>query len=122
MKIRINGNSIRIRLSKSEVERFGKEGRIEESTDFGSSKLVYALERKQGIEFMKAAFTGNNITMYVPMPLAEEWVSTDKVGLDHNMDTGNGGHLFLLLEKDFKCIDNSLEDQSDNYENPHKTC
>jgi len=27
-----------------------------------------------------------------------------------------------LVEKDFICLDETTEDQSDNYENPNKTC
>jgi len=39
------------------------------------------------------------------------------------MDIGDDKHLYLLLEKDFKCIDAPAhEDQSDNFENPHKHC
>ena len=34
------------------------------------------------------------------------------------MDLGDGNELYLLLEKDFQCLDNSIEDQTDNYENP----
>jgi hypothetical protein len=30
----------------------------------------------------------------------------------------NGKELFLLLEKDFVCLDETIEDQSDNYPNP----
>jgi hypothetical protein len=32
-------------------------------------------------------------------------------------------NLFLLVEKDFKCIDAEvIEDQSDNYEHPTNSC
>jgi hypothetical protein len=30
--------------------------------------------------------------------------------------------LFLLIEKDFVCLDNTFEDQSDNYPNPNAVC
>jgi hypothetical protein len=38
---------------------------------------------------------------------------TDKVGFE-NTD----GELHLLVEKDFTCLDNVAEDQSDNFPNP----
>jgi hypothetical protein len=122
MKIRINGNSVRIRLSRSEVDRFGKEGLLQESTDFGNGSLLYSMQSKKDINGLEASFSDSKITMYVPANVISEWVSTEKVGFDNYMDIGNGKQLFLLLEKDFKCIDNSMEDQSDNFENPHKTC
>jgi hypothetical protein len=49
----------------------------------------------------------------MPDLMANEWALTERVGLEHQ-DNG----LFLLVEKDFKCLDNVAEDQSDNYPNP----
>lgn len=117
MKIRIRGNSVRLRLSKSEVDSFGKEGYIEDKTNFGNAVMTYALQTTTHCD-MTAAFENGKITMYLPDTKAKEWVETQKVGYDANMDLGDGNELYLLLEKDFQCLDNSIEDQSDNYENP----
>jgi hypothetical protein len=38
------------------------------------------------------------------------------------MEIGNDKYLFLLVEKDFVCLDNTVEDQSDNYPNPNAVC
>jgi hypothetical protein len=123
MKIRIYGNSVRIRLSRSEVEKFGKEGYLEDKTEFGDSNLIYALQSKPNGNDLSASFDGNKITMFVPEKLQREWTGSEKVGYEANMPIGNDKTLYLLLEKDFKCIDNTMmEDQSDNYENPNKTC
>lgn len=117
MKIRILGNSVRLRLSKSEVEQFGKDGYVEQRTSFGNAVLTYALQTTNHCN-MSADFENGKITMYLPDTKAKEWADTQKVGFDANMDLGDGNELYLLLEKDFKCLDNSTEDQSDNYENP----
>ena len=48
MKIRIQGNSIRFRLSQSEVAKFHETGRIADSISFGAQPnalLTYAMER-----------------------------------------------------------------------------
>lgn len=117
MKIRIKGNSIRYRLTRSEVDRFGKEGLVEESTDFGAGKLNYVL-RKADQPSMTAAISNQTITLSVPQTWAEEWVETERVGYETNMPLPSGDSLYLLLEKDFVCLDNTTEDQSDNYPNP----
>ena len=123
MKIRIKGNSLRIRLSRTEVDNFGKTGYLEEKTEFGNSTFVYALQNVTDGSALSASFNGTKITMNVPAPITREWTSTDKVGFDSQMDTGHGKQLFLLLEKDFKCVDAPPnEDQSDNYEHPTLTC
>lgn len=117
MKIRIKNNSVRLRLSKSEVDYFGENNIIEEHTNFGITSLTYALSTTDKSE-MYASFSDNKITMFLPLATAKEWVKGQKVGFDANMDIGGGKKLYLLLEKDFKCLDNSDEDQSDNYDNP----
>jgi predicted nucleotidyltransferase len=123
MKIRIKGNSIRYRLTKTEIDNFGKNGLLEEETEFlNGPSFHYRLEKKAGIENMEASFFGNRICIFVPENMATEWTTTDIVGYDYKMKIGEGKELFLLIEKDFVCIDHTFEDQSDNYPNPNKAC
>ncbi|MCD6012135.1 MAG: hypothetical protein K0Q79_1997 [Flavipsychrobacter sp.] len=122
MKLRIKGNSIRIRLSRTEVDNLAKNGYIDEHTDFGNNTLTYALQSKDGINTLEAAFENGKVTMYVPSNVVPSWPTNDTVGFENLMSLPNGKELYLLLEKDFKCIDNSMEDQSDNYENPNSMC
>jgi hypothetical protein len=112
MKIRINGNSLRYRLTQSDIKYFSEHGYIEETTNFGSQSLIYALQRNNH-DSLTAIFNNNKITMLVPVIMAKEWEITERVGFE-GIDKG----LFLLIEKDFKCLDNVAEDQSDNYPNP----
>ena len=117
MKLRIKGNTIRFRLTKSEVEYFGKENRLEEKTEFGNNALIYSIKTTNEKK-LSADFSNNTISLLVPGHLVNEWTTTERVGLEGEMDIGNGKKLFLLLEKDYKCLDTVAEDQSDNYENP----
>jgi hypothetical protein len=112
MKIRIKGNSLRYRLTKRDVDQFTKEGYLEEATNFGSQQLIYALQQtdRGGIT---ASFQNNKITLNMPAAMATEWARTERVGFD-----GQDNDLYFLIEKDFKCLDNVAEDQSDNYPNP----
>ncbi|WP_373075272.1 DUF7009 family protein [Zeaxanthinibacter enoshimensis] len=121
MKIRIKDNSVRFRLTRSEVEQFGNTGYYASHTEFNGSKFGYALQAKDGISELQAGFTDNTITLYVPISLAEEWASTDKVGLANSYTLDSGKPLLLLLEKDFVCLDERSEDESDNYPNPKAT-
>ena len=122
MKIRIKGNSVRFRLSKPEVDLFVTEGYIQEQTEFLNSALIYAVKSTNG-DKLSADFNNGNITLFVPVHLLQQWSSTNLVGFDYNMPLNNGNHLYLLIEKDFKCIDAGInEDQSDYFENPLKAC
>jgi hypothetical protein len=118
MKLRIRGNSVRVRLTKSEVDTFSSEGYLEEQTSFINGTLTYALQCYDG-EHMNATIFGNKVTMQIPDAMAKEWAASNKVGFEYNQPLPDGSVLHLLLEKDFKCLDESIsEDQSDSYDNP----
>lgn len=112
MKIRIKSNSLRYRLTRSEVERFIHDGVIKEKIQIGDDALTYILQRTAE-DTVSASFHNNIITCLVPEKIANEWANTDQVGFDHT-----DGDLHILVEKDFTCLDNVDEDQSDNYPNP----
>jgi hypothetical protein len=118
MKIRIKGNTIRLRLSKSEVAFFEKEKLISEQTNFGNSTLTYQLITDASADSIKATLQNNCISVHIPAEDSLKWTSSNLVGLSKEMNVGNDKKLFILIEKDFKCLDETIEDQSDNYDNP----
>ena len=123
MKLRIKGNSVRLRLSKLEVERFAKESTLHETTNFGNHVFSYTVKSTEE-KTMTATLTQASITLLVPSTQLMQWAgSNTQVGISQKMDIGNNETLSLLLEKDFKCIDaNPEDDQEDFFENPDKVC
>lgn len=112
MKIRIKGNSLRYRLTKSDMYRLSQDGYLEDKTNFGKRELIYVIQKTSKTE-LSAFFNDNVICLQIPGTMIVELASTDCVGFE-----GNEGDLYLLVEKDFTCLDNVQEDQSDNYPNP----
>ena len=122
MKLRIKGNSIRLRLSKPEVEKLAVAKYLEERTSFGSNTFAYALQIKDGGDELSADFNGNKITVFIPGIFIEDWAVNDVTGFNTTKQVSDAASLYILVEKDFKCLDEVTEDQKDNYENPNKTC
>lgn len=118
MKIRIRGNTVRFRLTKTEVEAFCKTGYYEQKTEFSTKTFTYALKASEKVDKLQVEFVGDAITMFLPEEESRQWFASDKVGFENTVLLGNDKELFLLLEKDFACLDNTTEDQSDNYPNP----
>ncbi len=112
MKIRIKGNSLRYRLTRSDISALAINGSLKEQTDFLEKSLIYALTTTQK-NVMTAEFIDNTITLYLPETMLDKLVNTATVGFNHTDEK-----LILLVEKDFTCLDNVVEDQSDNYPNP----
>ena len=112
MKIRISGNSVRFRLTRSDVKQLAVTGRLEQKVDFGGQPLFYSIKIVDGGD-LSSSFEKNTITLYMPGKMIGELTDTDKVGFENVV-----GGLHLLVEKDFTCLENVSEDQSDNYPNP----
>ncbi|MGJ8658438.1 DUF7009 family protein [Cellulophaga fucicola] len=119
MKIRIRGNSIRYRLTKSEVISFCKTGSFAEKTEFSSTLFSYEIQTKKGITNLETDYANNKIIIYVPQSYTKDWATNTIVGFNNNFVTKEGKEIFILVEKDFVCMDETVEDQSDNYPNPN---
>ena len=112
MKIRIKGNSLRYRLTRTDIDTFTKTGYLDEQTHFGTDTLIYAIQSTD-TDTLTSTFKNNKITVLMPRVMVKEWAETERVGFENKTPD-----FFLLVEKDFKCLDNVEEDQSDNYPNP----
>jgi hypothetical protein len=122
MKLRISGNSIRLRLSRPEVESLTVSWNLQESTSFGPTTFYYSLQVVQGGEQLSASFNDNTITVFMPISLARNWAAGNSVGFETVLPLSPTESLQLLIEKDFKCLDETLVDQGDLYDNPKDSC
>lgn len=120
MKLRIKANSVRIRLTKTDVSKLANEGYLQETTVLPGQTFTYALKSDENATALTIAFENNILSMIVPKYFAANWYQNDIVGIDATMLVNEKEKLYLLLEKDFVCLDETSEDQSDNYENPNK--
>ncbi len=118
MKIRIKGNSVRFRLTQTEVSTLCTAGRIEEKTGFNEAEFNYAVQVVYDLVELNAEFKASTILLKLPKNMAEGWDVNETIGFENKVTLDNGNELALLLEKDFTCLDNTIEDQSDNYPNP----
>lgn len=122
MKLRIKGNTLRLRLNQEEVNAFKEEGSVRSVTSFdlsGTRQLIYMLEKCSDCEKPQASFSHNMIVVKVPEALAVEWTDTDRVGFHNDEDPEGGSSLYILVEKDFQCLHKRPhEDESSNFPNP----
>jgi hypothetical protein len=123
MKLRIKGNSIRFRLTQTEIDTIAKKPE-EEKTDFpGGVSISYKIQKGNTLA---AAFLNGAISITVPSNIIDDWVTTDKVSIDCSVGLNKGDTLHILLEKDFKCLTGRpQEDETDMFPNPleiHSKC
>lgn len=122
MKLRIKGDSIRLRLTRSEVAAMSSRGRVEETVHFTPDRaLVYALERG-ATEGIQVTFDGSEAKVLVDAAILEAWMRSDEVGFQRDVAVDPGRALRVLVEKDWQCLTGRDEDESDAYPNPNTTC
>jgi hypothetical protein len=113
MKLRIRGDSIRLRLTQSEVATLQSKGEIEEISEFSSvCHFAYSLVVVDSDEIL-AKFHESKITISLPKSFAETWINSDETGI-----YGSYGKLEIAVEKDFKCLIPRNHDDFDAFPNP----
>ena len=116
MKLRIRGNSVRLRLKQGEVETLASGNSIVEHTQFPGSVLTYRLDVSDEDD-ITASFDAGSLSVRLPRSAVSTWAATDQVSL-----AGESGELALLVEKDFQCLSpgehRSHDDDDDTFPHP----
>ena len=123
MKIRIKGNSIRLRLTKTDIQNLKEKGIVEEKTIIGSEEIFkYSLVVDEKIATISAEFQAGKITVFLSKKEADILTETEEITIKGSQNNGEEKGLFLLVEKDLQCLDITQEDQTDMYENTKTHC
>lgn len=118
MKLRIRGNTVRLRLTQGEVNALASDGKVEESVPFAGRALVYAIVADEKGSALAASFDGARVQVSVPRAQARSWADSDQVGLEAEHQG-----IAILVEKDFKCLTpRKNEDDGDAFPNPKTAC
>lgn len=125
MKLRIKGNSIRLRLTQTEVDEIGKGKAVRETVPFGNMfpSLHYNMIAHANIERIAVSYEDQQIQVSIPEKQAKQWTSSDTVGIEEILHFDNGDSLHLLIEKDFQCLHKRPHeaDESDQFPNPEQS-
>ncbi len=117
MKLRIVDDSLRLRLTRSEVALIERGLSVESHTHFPGGALAYTLEVAD-VPRISARFKAGHIRVTLPRTAALPWAAGNDISLrgEQALDRGVLG---ILVEKDFTCVEpRAGEDQSDLYQNP----
>jgi hypothetical protein len=122
MKLRIHGNSLRLRLNQSDVAQFSKTGFVEDSIQFApGASFAYALESLSSLSAPQALYANGFLRIQVPRADGTDWVMSDRVGISGDQLLESGQRLSILIEKDFQCLHGDDVRDPDAYPNPLET-
>ena len=122
MKLRFKGNSLRIRVTPSEVEHLLRDGVIREHVQFTANpkdRLTYSVISSLSRGTTTAAYQLGNITVSVPEIQLKKWARSEEVGVYADVALGGDRPLSVAIEKDFACLDRSDAENEDTFPNPN---
>lgn len=124
MKLRIKGNSLRMRLSQTEVKSIAEGKEVVDQIRFlPNAAMKYTLYSHPEGSQITAQFNQGEIRVGLPKATAQKWANGNDVAIKGSQENGDSEPLFLLIEKDFACLksrENENEDESDLFPNPNK--
>jgi hypothetical protein len=120
MKLRVRDNSIRLRLTRTEVEKVAAEGLVKASVPFSAGvSFDYVLESSLACVEAVAHFSNGVLTICLPEERTRQWAASEEVSIAAQQSLDDGGSLAILVEKDFACLaPREGEDESDMYAHP----
>ena len=116
MKLRLRGDSIRLRLTRSEVADLVAKGAVVETTRLPAGPgISYQLRADATGRALGATFEAGVLAVAVPKSVAEAWAASEEVAIGGELPVA-GGILTVLVEKDFPCLTaRAGEDDSDAF-------
>ncbi len=120
MKLRIRDNSIRLRLTRAEVESLRDAGAVSGRTVFpGGREFKYVVESSPASVNPGALFSDSIVTVRLPETTVLAWANTEQVSIFDEQRLDDGDLLSILVEKDFACLaPREGEDESDMFAHP----
>ncbi|MCI0517506.1 MAG: hypothetical protein L0Y45_06720 [Woeseiaceae bacterium] len=120
MKLRVLNNSIRLRLSRPEVDQAAAEGIVRGVVRFpGGADFQYVLESSPASVECAATFADAALTVRLPQSDVQSWAESGAVSITGEQRLDDGSKLDILVEKDFACLaPRESEDDSDKFPHP----
>ena len=117
MKLRIRANTIRLRLSQSEIKSL-ETGNSVEASLFFEPKFKYKIE-VQTIDKIACNYEDNSLVISLPSQEVRAWVGSEQVGIRGIQILENGDEIKILVEKDFRClVPRGEEEDLDTFTHP----
>ena len=115
MKIRIEGNALRLRLTQKEVACLHDHGFVECAIRFGDGRaLSYSVATAPEAAEVSVNYDGDSIRVALPCPMAAAWAESSQVTVEGPRNSA----VRILVEKDFQCLHKPAKRDPDAYPHP----
>jgi hypothetical protein len=115
MKLRLRGNSVRLRVNQREVAALAAGRALSEGVRFpAGNSFIYTLEPSSA-STPEVSFRDGIICVKAPDSTLREWAANDSIGLYFDLPghdlPGHGSSLKVTIEKDLECVNEPAEER-----------
>jgi hypothetical protein len=115
MKLRIQDNLLRLRLTQKEVACLHDHGLVECAIRFPTGReLCYCVASLPFASEVSVDYLDDSIFVLLPAPVVAKWAASGQVSIEGPRESG----VQILVEKDFQCLHKPEERDPDAYPNP----
>ena len=119
MKLRIRGNSLRIRLTQPEVRQLSGGHAVEDHCVLSPLSQLSIAAEPWHLNVFSAAFEDGTLTVRIPQGAITSWAETDEEGIYATLDNGTSEGLRIAIEKDYSCVSPRAEESdAEQFPNP----
>ena len=115
MKLRIQGNLLRLRLTQAEVTCLHERGLVGCAIRFPPGRaLSYSVASSPYAAEVSVEYEDDSICVVLPRTMAITWAESSQVTVEGSGDSG----VQILVEKDFQCLHKPADQDPDAYPHP----
>jgi hypothetical protein len=123
MKLRVRDNTLRLRLTRSEVEALQQGTPVEARTLVAPGQVFTYRIEVAGTATLAATFSGGVLVVRAPGETVQAWAAGEDEGMSGEQPVAGSEPLKITVEKDFACLKprDPAEDR-DAFPHPRAAC
>jgi hypothetical protein len=101
MKLRLDKDTVRLRLSSDEKKVLKANKSITEQFHISAeSRFSYSIQVVDHPDACAVNFKSNSLEINIPKAMADKWIDSNQVGIKEKIVTDEGGKIVLFVEED----------------------
>lgn len=122
MKLRIRNNTIRLRLSQSDVNALQEDCLLSSAISFpGGEQFSHSLECSPASVRPSASFSDGDLRVVLPESVVQAWAGSEQISIEAEQVLDSGDVLAILIEKDYQCLSpREGDDDADSFPHPEQ--
>lgn len=119
MKLRLRGNSIRLRLTQKEVNALAQGQDVRETTALAPGHFLEFGIHPSTADRVQISPTPHGFFVIAPQNVLDQWAASDDEGFEASVAVSESDTTHILIQKDFACLKPRGEEDRDTFAHPN---